>query len=96
MAEEHKPGFLNGYRVPLLINGAVMLPIAAVLITLWADVRQIKTERAERVSGERIAKIEGQVDALTNEVRRNDAEGQRDRERIWKVLDREHGVRHER
>lgn len=93
--QEHKPGFLNGYRIPLLINGAILLPIAGVMITLWADVRQIKNERAERVSGERIAKIEGQVESLTREVRRNDEEGQRDRQRIWQVLDREFGARRE-
>ena len=49
---------LNGYRAPLIINAVTLVPIAAVLISTWSDVQQLKTDRADRVSPERLAKIE--------------------------------------
>jgi hypothetical protein len=49
---------LNGYRAPLIINAVTLVPIAAVLISTWSDVQQLKSDRAERVSPERLAKIE--------------------------------------
>jgi len=97
---DHKPGILNGYRVPLIIHGSILLPIVGVLVTTWADVRQLKEERLERVSGERIARIEAQIESLQHEMKRKDDELRRtdeasrqDRDRIWRVLEREHGER---
>lgn len=86
-----KNGGLNGLRIPLLIDGVMFLSLVVGGTLMWADVKQLQEERVQRVSGERIATLEGRVDALTSEVRRNDLEGQRDRQRIWAVLDREHG-----
>lgn len=83
---------LNGLRIPLLIDGAMFLTLIIMGTKLFGDVQQLKEERLQRVSGERIATIEGKVEALTREVRRNDEEGHRDRARIWQVLDREHDV----
>jgi len=87
---------LNGLRIPLLIDGAMFLAFIVGGTMVWTDVQQLKQERRERVSGERIAKLETQLEALTREVRRNDEEGQRDRTRIWQILDREHGVQRRR
>jgi hypothetical protein len=84
-------GGLNGLRVPLIIDGVMFLTFIIGGTLIWADVQQLKEERRQRVSGERIATLEAQVDALTREVRRNDEAGNRDRERIWQVLDRELG-----
>lgn len=83
---------LNGLRIPLLIDGAMFLTLVIMGTKLFGDVQQLKEERLQRVSGERIAIIEGKVEALTREVRRNDEEGQRDRTRIWQAIDREHGA----
>jgi hypothetical protein len=86
----------NGLRLPLIIDGVMFLTFIVGGTLIWADVQQLKEERQQRVSGERIATLEAQVDALTREVRRNDEEGRRDRERIWQVLDREHGPQRRR
>lgn len=50
---------LNGLRMPL-IGGSALTAVAAVAITTWADVR---TLNSERISPERIAKIETQLAA---------------------------------
>lgn len=86
-----KHGGLNGLRIPLLVDGAMFLTLVIMGTKLFGDVQQLKDERQQRVSGERIAIIEGKIDALTREVRRSDEEAQRDRARIWQILDREHG-----
>jgi hypothetical protein len=88
--EQQKP-VLNGLRIPLIVDGVMFLTFVIGGTLIWADVQQLKEERRQRVSGERIATLEAQVDALTREVRRNDEAGNRDRERIWQVLDRELG-----
>lgn len=80
---------LNGLRIPLLIDGVMFLSLVVGGTLLWADVKQLQEERLQRVSAERIAILEGRVDALVSEVRRNDTEGQRDRARIWQQLDRD-------
>lgn len=87
---------LNGLRLPLIIDGVMFLTFIVGGTLIWADVQQLKEERRQRVSAERIATLEAQVDSLTREVRRNDEEGRRDRERIWQVLDREHGPQRRR
>lgn len=56
---------LNGLRLPLIVNGVTMAPIAIVLITMWADVRELKRDRLALVSGERIARLESQVQTGT-------------------------------
>lgn len=76
MAESNGNG--NGAGVWLKI-GLAMLPVVGIMITVWADVRQLKTERTERVSVERIAKLESQMLQMQREVDRN--EGQI--ERLW-------------
>ena len=87
---------LNGIRIPLLIDGVMFLTLIVGGTLIWSDVQQLKQERQQRVSGERIATLEAQVDALTREVRRNDEEAHRDRTRIWQILDREHGPQRRR
>lgn len=87
---------LNGLRLPLIIDGVMFLTFIIGGTLIWADVQQLKEERQQRVSGERIATLEAQVDALTREVRRNDEEAHRDRSRIWQILDREHGPQRRR
>lgn len=57
----------NGAGVWLKI-GLSMLPVAAAIITMWADVRELKNQRADRISGERIAKAEAEIDQLQREV----------------------------
>lgn len=89
--DETRHGGLNGLRIPLIIDGVMFLTLVIGGTLMWSDLQQLKQERQQRVSGERIATLEAQVDALVREVRRNDEEGQRDRARIWQVLDREHG-----
>jgi hypothetical protein len=86
-------GGLNGLRIPLLIDGVMFLSVVIGGTLIWSDVQQLKQERQQRVSGERIATLEAQVDALAREVRRNDEEGQRDRMRIWQQLERDRNGR---
>lgn len=52
---------VNGYRIPLIVNAVTLVPIAGILISTWSDVQQLKSERAERLSPERIAKIEAMM-----------------------------------
>lgn len=54
-------GKLNGLRIPLIVNGVTMLPIAAVLVSMYADVQQLKSFQAAGVSPERMAKLEATV-----------------------------------
>lgn len=89
-------GGLNGLRIPLIIDGVMFLSLVVGGTLIWSDVQQLKEERRQRVSGERIATLEAQVDALTREVRRNDEEGLRDRTRIWQVLDQQLGPQRRR
>lgn len=71
---EPRAGFLNGARTPLIINGVTLIPIAAILIGLWSDVQQLKSDRAERVSAERMAKLEAQVQSnMDSRYRAGDA-----------------------
>lgn len=85
---KHGPG-LNGLRIPLLVDGVMFLSAVIGGTLIWSDVQQLKQERQQRVSGERIATLEAQVDALTREVRRNDEAALRDRAIIWQMLERE-------
>lgn len=68
---------LNGLRLPLIVNGVTMAPIAIVLITMWADVRELKRDRLALVSGERIAKLESQVQ-LGTELRYRSTDAEKD------------------
>lgn len=71
MSEEGK---LNGFRIPLIVNAITMIPIGGVLIGMWSDVQILKTDRADRVSPERLAKIEAILVAGTdNRYRATDA-----------------------
>lgn len=79
---------LNGLRIPLLIDGVMFLSLVIGGTLIWSDVQQLKQERQQRVSGERIATLEAQVDALTREVRRNDEAALRDRSLIWQMFER--------
>lgn len=74
----------NGAGVWLKI-GLAMLPVAGIMITVWADVRELKNERTERVSVERIAKLESQMAQVQREVDRN----QEQIERLWQRRQRE-------
>lgn len=74
MNESRPNGILNGHKVPLLIQGGMLLPIAGVLIALWADVQQLKSDRAERVSPERMATLEATMQqGVDNRYRAGDA-----------------------
>lgn len=65
---------LNGFRIPLLVNGVSLIPIAAVLVGLYSDVQQLKSERIERVSAERMATLEATVkQGVDNRYRSGDA-----------------------
>jgi hypothetical protein len=90
---ENKSGGLNGLRIPLVIDGVMFLTLMIGGTVLWADVQQLKDERLQRVSAERMAMLEGRLEALTIEVRRADVEGQRDRGRLWAELDRQRNGR---
>lgn len=58
---------LNGAKVPLIINAVTLIPIAAVLISMWSDVQQLKSDRADRLSPERIARIEAVLSTGTTD-----------------------------
>lgn len=90
---DHKAGGLNGIRIPLVIDGMLFLTVMIGGTLVWSDVQQLKNERLQRVSAERIATLEGRLEALTIEVRRADVEAQRDRGRIWAELDRQRNGR---
>jgi len=90
--------FLNGYRAPLIVNGVTLIPLVGVLIGVYSDVQQLKGDRLERVSGERMAKLEATVQQGTDQRYRSgdaqrdfayrDAEIQRLREDIRVLQDR--------
>jgi len=67
MTEDHPKGVLNGYRAPLIINAVTLIPIAAALISTWSDVQQLKSDRADRLSPDRIAKIEAVLSTGTTD-----------------------------
>ena len=58
----------NGVRLTLSLNIATFLVLLAPLITTWSDVRQLKTEWGDRVTAERIAKIEANVGMLVGNI----------------------------
>jgi hypothetical protein len=58
---------LNGYRAPLIINAVTLIAIAAPVISMWSDVQQLKADRVERLSPERIAKIEATMGLATTD-----------------------------
>ena len=60
-------GRLNGLRIPLIVNGVTLIPIAAVMIAMYSDVQQLKADRVERVSAERMAKLEATVQQGTDQ-----------------------------
>jgi hypothetical protein len=65
---------LNGYRVPLIINAATLIPIVWVLINMYSDLQQLKSDRLERGPVERLAKIETQMQlGIDNRYRAIDA-----------------------
>ena len=70
-----KPNGMNGLRVPLFLNLGTLVILAAPLIIMYADIQQLKSERQERVSVERIARIEAMLQANTDlRYRSTDAE----------------------
>lgn len=74
--EEHKQngGRLNGYRAPLIINGITLIPVLGVMIGLYSDVQQLKSDRLDRITGERMAKLEATVaQGVDNRYRAGDA-----------------------
>lgn len=71
---DEKSPLLNGFRAPLIVNGVTLVPLVAVLVGLYADVQQLKGDRIERVSGERMAKLEATVaQGVDNRYRAGDA-----------------------
>jgi hypothetical protein len=74
-----RPQISNGAGTWLKI-GLAMLPVAGILIQLWADVRELKNLRAAAISAERIASLEVQVKQHDREIDYN-----RDQiERLWR------------
>lgn len=72
--EASKNGRFNGYRAPLIINGITLLPVLGVLIGLYSDVQQLKSDRIDRITGERMAKLEATVaQGVDNRYRAGDA-----------------------
>lgn len=71
---ESRTNFLNGYRAPLIINGITLVPLVAALIGIYSDVQQLKSDRIDRVSGERMARLEATVQqGVDNRYRSGDA-----------------------
>lgn len=69
-----KSSGLNGLRVPLLLNGATLIMVAVPIIAMWADVQQLKSDRIDRITGERMAKLEATVaQGVDNRYRAGDA-----------------------
>lgn len=65
---------LNGHRVPLLINGAMFIPVISWLVFMYSDIQSLKADRMERGPVERLAKIEAQVQmGIDNRYRATDA-----------------------
>jgi hypothetical protein len=57
-----------------------MVPVAGILIQVWADVRELKNQRAAAISAERIAGLEAQVKQHDREIDYN----RNQIERIWR------------
>ena len=53
---------LNGYKVPIVINLSFFIPVFALLITMWADVRELKRDAATAVTADRVTRIEERMD----------------------------------
>lgn len=70
--EKHKG--LNGLRIPILVNGVTLIPVLGVLVGLYSDVQQLKSDRIDRITGERMAKLEATVaQGVDNRYRAGDA-----------------------
>ncbi len=59
---------LNGHRVPI----ALFLTLAGLLITMWADLRDVKTRVANLIPESRIAVAEEQIKQLRIDMQRSD------------------------
>lgn len=65
---------LNGNKVPIIVNAALLLPIIGVLVAMYSDVQQLKSDKLERGPVERIARLETQVQlGIDNRYRSVDA-----------------------
>jgi hypothetical protein len=58
---------LNGLRIPLIIDAGVIIAGVVYGTLMWGKVEQLMSEREVLVSPERIARIEAQLEARTDE-----------------------------
>ncbi len=91
---------LNGYRIPLVVDGAMIISGIIFGTVLWSDMQQLKNERINAVSVARVAVLEEQVKQMKeNEARLNkeneqrDERSRQDRERMWDQIERMGGHR---
>lgn len=70
-------GRLNGLRAPLIVNGISLAPIVWILVSMYADVQQLKSFQAAGVTPERMAKLEATVQQGTD-MRYRAGDAQRD------------------
>ena len=61
---------LNGYRAPLIVNGATLIPLVLVLTAMYSDIQVLKAASIDRVTAERVAKMEQQVHDNVQEINR--------------------------
>lgn len=67
-------GKLNGLRIPLIVNGITLAPLAAILVSMYSDVQQLKSFQAAGVTPERMATLEATVkQGVDNRYRAGDA-----------------------
>ncbi len=87
---------LNGQRIPI----ALFLTLSGLLVTMWADLRDLKARVANSISESRVAVLEEQVRQMRQEMaksddhlRNADERSRQDRERMWDQIERMGGHR---
>ncbi len=91
---------LNGYRIPLVVDGAMIISAIVFGTILWSKVEQMENDRVNAVSVARVAVLEEQMKQIQQEAARYDRENdqrdersRQDRERIWDQIERMGGHR---
>lgn len=86
---------LNGLRVPLIIDGVVILTAIISGTTMWNKLEFLERQYASSVSAEKIAEMKGQINLLDDQLKRAvldlrnvDEASRRDRQALHERIER--------
>lgn len=77
---------LNGVRVPLLIDGAMLIAGIITVTLLYSDVNRLKADQAEQVPVTRVVAIEEQLKAVNKTLDEMKEQQRKDTDRLISVL----------